>query len=308
MLSKLLNKSAVITGAGSGLGKEIAIKAASYGMKLVLVDSNESALKSVASTLSSTGKSAQHLCLTCNVADENQMTDVGKQTREFLGAPNFVFNNAGVASGGLIWENSIEEWNWILGVNLMGVIHGIRVFTPMMLEAAKKNPSFHGRIINTASMAGLVSIPLSGMYNVSKHAVVTLSETLYQDLSMVTDQVTASVLCPFFVPTGIAASPRPVELQAASHKTPSKMLHESLTMKAVTGGKVTAENVASMVFDAIDKNQFYIFSHPKTLHSFETRAQDILNARNPSDPYGGRPEVGMAMKKALKDAYKDGGV
>ena len=115
----------------------------------------------------------------------------------------FVFNNAGVGAGGLIWEHTLQDWEWVLGVNLMGVAHGVRVFTPMMLAAAKADPGFEGHIVNTASMAGLLNAPNMGVYNVSKHAVVSLSETLYQDLRLVTDQISASVLCPFFVPTGI---------------------------------------------------------------------------------------------------------
>ena len=131
-----------------------------------------------------------------------------RRCRQRFGAPHFVFNNAGVGSGGLIWENTLADWEWVLGVNLMGVVHGVRVFTPMMLEAARRDPAFEGHIVNTASMAGLVNPPNMGVYNVSKHAVVSLSETLYQDLRLVTDQVGASVLCPFFVPTGITQSQR----------------------------------------------------------------------------------------------------
>ena len=116
--------------------------------------------------------------------------------------------DAGVGGGGLVWESSAKDWEWVLGVNLMGVVHGIRVFTPVMLEASKKDPAYRGHITNTASMAGLLAAPNMGVYTVSKHAVVALSETLYQDLSLVTDQIRASVLCPYFVPTGIADSAR----------------------------------------------------------------------------------------------------
>ena len=119
-----------------------------------------------------------------------------------------MFNNAGVGAGGLVWENSVKDWEWVQGVNVWGVVHGVRLFTPMMLEAASKDPTWQGRIVNTASMAGLLAPPNMGIYNVSKHAVVSLSKTLYQDLSLVTDQVSASVLCPFFVATGISQSQR----------------------------------------------------------------------------------------------------
>ena len=119
-----------------------------------------------------------------------------------------MFNNAGVGAGGLVWENSVKDWEWVQGVNVWGVVHGVRLFTPMMLEAASKDPTWQGRIVNTASMDGLLAPPNMGIYNVSKHAVVSLSKTLYQDLSLVTDQVSASVLCPFFVATGISQSQR----------------------------------------------------------------------------------------------------
>ena len=197
----------------------------------------------------------------------------------------------------------MEEWDWLLGVNLIGVVHGIRVFTPMMLTAAKKDPAFRGRIINTSSMAGLVSIPLSGMYNVSKHAVVTLSETLYQDLSLVSNQISASVLCPFFVPTGIANSQRPDSvLQQA--QTASKVIAEQSSIQAVENGKVTAEQVADIMFDAIEKDKFYIITHPKTLVSVKERFQDVLEGRNPTDPYVGKPEIGATLRKVLHRAYE----
>ena len=127
-------------------------------------------------------------------------------TVERFGAPHLVFNNAGVGAGGLIWEHTLADWEWVIGVNVMGVAHGVRVFTPLMLEAAERDPGYEGHIINTASMAGLVNPPNMGVYNVSKHAVVALSETLYQDLSLVSDQVRAHVLCPFFVATGIGTT------------------------------------------------------------------------------------------------------
>ena len=124
-----------------------------------------------------------------DVSKAAEVEALGAATLARFGAPSFVFNNAGVGFGGLIWENTLQDWEWVLGVNLMGVVHGMRVFTPMMLEAAAKDPAYEGHIVNTASMAGLVNPPNMGVYNVSKHAVVSLSETLYQDLRLVTEQV-----------------------------------------------------------------------------------------------------------------------
>jgi short-subunit dehydrogenase len=184
----------------------------------------------------------------------------------------------------------------------MGVVYGVRVFTPMMLEAARKDPSYQGHIVNTASMAGLLNPPNMGVYNVSKHAVVSLSETLYHDLRLVTDQVTASVLCPYFVPTGITNSQRNRPTDMKDDKpTRSQIIAKAMSDKAVSSGKVTAEAVAQFVFDAMAEERFYIFSHPRALGNVQSRMEDILAARNPSDPFAQRPEVSEQLKKALRD-------
>ena len=226
---------------------------------------------------------------------------MGAATVERFGAPHFLFNNAGVGSGGLLWEVSLRDWEWVLGVNLMGVVYGVRVFTPMMLEAARKDPSYQGHIVNTASMAGLLNPPNMGIYNVSKHAVVSLSETLYHDLRLVTDQVTASVLCPYFVPTGItnSARNRPLEMKD-EQPTRSQIIARAMSDRAVSSGKVTAATVAQFVFDALAEEQFYIYSHPKALGNVQSRMEDIVAARNPSDPFAQRPEIGEQLRKALR--------
>jgi short-subunit dehydrogenase len=175
------------------------------------------------------------------------------------------------------------------------------VFTPMMLEAAAKDPAWQGHIVNTASMAGLLNAPNMGIYNVSKHAVVALSETLYQDLALVTDQISASVLCPFFVPTGINQSHRNRPAGAAAPEpTRSQLIGQAMSDKAVGSGKVTAAEVAQKVFDAIAANQFYIYSHPKAIGSVQTRLEDVLQARNPTDPFSHKPELGVELKRALR--------
>jgi len=162
-----------------------------------------------------------------DVSKAAEVEALGAATFAKFGAPHFVFNNAGVGTNGLAWEQTARDWEWVFGVNVMGVAHGIRVFTPMMLEAAKKDASYEGHIVNTASMAGMLSPPNGAVYNASKHAVVTISETLYNDLALVTDQITASVLCPFFVPTGIIASQRnrPGELQDENRKPTKSQLN-----------------------------------------------------------------------------------
>ena len=301
MISDFKNKTAVITGAGSGFGLECARIGAALGMNLVLADVQQDALDQAAAEMTAAG--APVLAMRVDVSKADQVEALGAATLARFGAPNVVFNTAGVGSGGLIWENTLQDWEWVIGVNLMGVAHGIRVFTPMMLAAAAADPAFQGHIVNTASMAGLLNAPNMGVYNVSKHAVVSMSETLYQDLALVTEQISASVLCPFFVPTGISQSHRnrPDEHKAAGAKpTKSQLIGQAMSDKAVGSGKVSAANVAQMVFDAMAANQFYIYSHPKSIASVQVRMEDVLMSRNPTDPFAHKPELGVELKKALR--------
>jgi NAD(P)-dependent dehydrogenase (short-subunit alcohol dehydrogenase family) len=218
-----------------------------------------------------------------------------------FGAPHLVFNNAGVIAGGLVWESSVADWEWLLGVDLWGVIHGVRVFTPMMLEAAARDASYRGHIVNTSSMAGLLTPPNMGIYNTAKAAVVSLTETLFQDLHLVTGQIGASLLCPYFVPTGITSSQRnrPEHL-AANKPTASQLIGEAMTDKAVKSGKVTAFDIAVKVFDAVSANQFYIFSHPGALGNVKSRMDGIMSATNPADPFLGRPDIGRRLREELR--------
>jgi NAD(P)-dependent dehydrogenase (short-subunit alcohol dehydrogenase family) len=293
---------AVITGAGSGFGLEASRIAARLGMNVVMADVQQDALDLAVTEIKGLG--AQVLPFKLDVAKADQVEAMGAATFERFGAPNFVFNNAGVGGGGLIWEQSLKDWEWIVGVNLMGVAHGVRVFTPMMLEAAKKNPAYEGHIVNTASMAGMLNAPNMGVYNVTKHAVVSMSETLYQDLRLVTDQIHASVLCPYFIPTGIHNSQRnrPADMQADTQRTKSQLIAQAMSAKAVSSGKVTAAVMAQKVFDAMAENQFYIFSHPHALAGVQTRMEDVMNVRNPSDPFAARPELGEQLRAALRSA------
>jgi NAD(P)-dependent dehydrogenase (short-subunit alcohol dehydrogenase family) len=301
MIKDFKGKTAVLTGAGSGFGLECARIGARLGMNLVLADVQQNALDKAAAELRAAG--AEVLAQQVDVSDAAQMEHLAQRVQNHFGAPHFVFNNAGVGAGGLVWENTVQDWRWVLGVNLWGVIHGVRLFTPMMLEAAQKDPAWRGHIVNTASMAGLLNPPNMGVYNVSKHAVVSLSETLYQDLALVTDQVSASVLCPFFVPTGIHQSERnrPGEL-AAAKPTRSQLIGQAMSDKAVSSGKVTAAEVAQLVFDAVAAGQFYIYSHPKAIASVQTRLEDVMLARNPTDPFAHKPELGQDLRKALRAA------
>jgi NAD(P)-dependent dehydrogenase (short-subunit alcohol dehydrogenase family) len=295
-------RTAVITGAGSGFGLEVARLAAARGMNLVLVDVQVDALERAADEMRKLGAAVLAARVDVSMADER--VALGAQARARFGAPHVVFNNAGIGAGGLIWENTLKDWEWVLGVNLMGVVHGVRVFTPMMLEAARQDPAYEGHIVNTASMAGLVNMPNMGVYNVSKHAVVSLSETLYQDLHLVTDQIGASVLCPFFVPTGITRSERnrPDALREDAPPTKSQLIGRAMSEKAVGSGKIGAADVAGFVFDAIEHDRFYIYSHPRSLSSVQLRLEDIVQGRNPSDPFAGRADIGAQLKASLRTA------
>jgi NAD(P)-dependent dehydrogenase (short-subunit alcohol dehydrogenase family) len=294
-------RTAVITGAASGFGLETARIAARKGMNVVMADVQADALERAAGEIRELG--AQVLAQRVDVSKAADVETLGAATKARFGAPHFVFNNAGISAGGLVWEHTAKEWDWVLGVNVMGVAHGVRVFTPMMLAAAAEDPDYEGHIVNTASMAGLLNPPNMGLYNVSKHAVVALSESLYQDLALVTDQVTASVLCPYFVPTGINESVRnrPAEVEAKP-LTRSQRVAKALGDKAVQSGKLSAAQVAGFVFDALREKRFYIYSHPQALKGVQTRLEDVMLGRNPTDPFFEKPELGAQLREALRKA------
>ena len=301
-MKRLAGRTAVITGAGSGFGLEASRIAAREGMNVVMADVQPDALDRAVAEIEGLG--AKALPFRLDVSKAEQVEAMAAATVKRFGAPGFVFNNAGVGVGGLIWEHTQKDWDWVIGVNLMGVVHGVRGFVPMMLDAAKADPDYEGHVTNTASMAGMVNMPNMGAYNVSKHAVVSLSETLYQDLRLVTDQIGASVLCPFFVPTGIHDSHRnrPDAMREERAPTKSELIAKAMTGKAVGSGKVTAAHVAQFVFDALREDRFYVFSHPKALGTVQTRLEDVMQLRNPSDPFGSRTDISAGLKAALRAA------
>lgn len=294
-MKRFAGRVAVITGAGSGFGLEVARVAAREGMKLVLVDVQADALEKAAAEFAG----SELLVRRVDVSKADQMQTLADEVFARFGAPHFVFNNAGVGAGGLIWENSVADWEWVLGVNLMGVVHGVRLFTPMMLAAAKADPTFEAHIVNTASMAGLLAPPNMGVYNVSKHGVVALSETLYQDLALVTEQVRCSVLCPYFVPTGIAHSERN-RPDAAQQSTRSQKVGAAMIEQAVSHGRLTAADVAELTFKAMRGQSFYILTHPQAMGGVQERMKDILEGRNPSDPFAAVPALGQQLRGALR--------
>ena len=268
-------------------------------MKIVMADVQADALDRAVAEIEGLG--AEVLPFRLDVARADEVEALGAATLARFGAPHLVFNNAGVGAGGLIWEHTAKDWEWVVGVNLMGVAHGVRVFTPMMLDAARQDPAYEGHIVNTASMAGLLNAPNMGVYNVTKHAVVALSETLYQDLRLVTDRIGASVLCPYFVPTAIGESHRnrPAGMRG-QRPTHSQRVAHAMIGKAIESGRVGAAQVAQFVFDAVRQDRFYIYSHPQALSGVQTRLEDIVLARNPSDPFASRPELGAQLRAALR--------
>ena len=293
-------RTAVITGGGSGFGREFARIAAGLDMNVVIADVQQDALGAVKAELEAQG--GRVLAQRIDVSNADQVEALAAETEARFGAIHLVFNNAGVGSGGLIWENTIRDWEWVLGVNVWGVIHGLRSFVPRMLASAKSDPGYAGHIINTASMAGLLNAPNMGIYNVSKHAVVAMTETLYQDLALIEAPIGSSVVCPYFVPTGISQSHRNAPADVSGEPaSASKRAAQLMSSKAVGSGKVTAADFAETVFQAIRDDQFYVFSHPHALGNVETRMKDIIGMRNPSDPFAARPDVRTRLRDTMAE-------
>lgn len=278
---------AVITGAGGGFGRAFARTAQRLGMRLVLADIEAGALEHTAREMQAGG--AEVIADVVDVADAEHMQAFAARVFAEYGAVHLLFNNAGVGSGGFVWESDERDWRWVLGVNLMGVANGIRQFVPRMIADNRRGEP--GHVINTASIAGLICPPLMGLYNVSKHAVVALSETLYHDLALAGTSIGVSVLCPAFVPTGIAQSERnrPAGLAAAAAPTESQRQAQAALDRAVASGKVSADEVARMTFDAIRANRFYVFTHPKIMRAVEARCASILAGDAPADPFASNP-------------------
>ncbi|MDR6448885.1 NAD(P)-dependent dehydrogenase (short-subunit alcohol dehydrogenase family) [Paraburkholderia terricola] len=289
---ELAGKVAVITGAASGFGRAFAQKGAALGMKLVLADVNPEALRQTVDALRAAG--AQALGVPTDVSSAAQVEALAQAALDAFGKVHLLFNNAGVGSGGFVWESSANDWAWVFGVNVMGVAHGVRVFTPIML--AQNEPA---HIVNTASVAGLLSPPAMGAYNASKHAVVSLTETLYHDLQLVQASnglVGCSLLCPAFVPTGIADAERarPADLRNDSRPTRSQIAAGKQLHRAVQAGKLSAADVADITFDAIAARRFYIVTHPGIMATVKLRHEDIEQLRAPTDPMSLKPEVKSA--------------
>ena len=269
---------AVVTGGASGLGRAMATRLAREGMKIVLADIERPALDAIEAEFKRAGHTA--IGVLCDVSKAGDVEALADKALAAFGAVHVVCNNAGVAPGGLVWEHSTKDWEWAMGVNVWGVIHGVRVFTPILLRQ-----NTEGHIVNTASVAGLLSLPGMALYCVTKHAVVTLSECLHHDLVEHGDLVRCSVLCPAYVPTAISDSERnrPALLRDERQKSREDLEREARLRHAVQSGRISAEQVADQVFDAIREQRFYILTHRKIKGAIETRMQDILLERAPTN-------------------------
>jgi len=273
-MQEFKDKVAVVTGAASGIGREIAHCCAKVGMKVVLADVEEEALAAAESDIVSVG--ADVLPVRVDVSKADEVENLARRSYKHFGATHLLFNNAGVAvAHGLIWEATLPDWHWVLGVNLWGVIHGIRSFVPRMIEQ-----DTDGHIVNTASVSGLLTPPLQGVYNVSKHGVVALSETLNHELTMRQTKLKVSVLCPGYVNTRVldCERNRPEDLQNDPTEIKEHPEYESYTesveQQIKTG--LNPKRAAELVFDAIREEKFYIHTHDELKKFIRGRMEDIL--------------------------------
>ncbi len=279
MLSNFQDKVAVITGGASGIGLAVAQNCAAAGMKLVLADIEQANLDRVTADFERDG--VEVLPLVIDVSNYDAVEAMARQTIERFGKVHFLFNNAGVSGGSSVWETTLNDWDWVMGVNVMGVVYGIKAFTPIMLEQGEE-----GHIVNTASIAGLIAGPSMGAYRVSKHAVVALTETLYLELEQIGAKVGASVLCPAWVKTQIFTSDRnrPSGLQNDGSNDPTDPKVQAQLAEAgrsVQEDGIPPSVVADHVMDAVQNNRFYILTHPNFNGAVAYRMKDILEGNNP---------------------------
>jgi NAD(P)-dependent dehydrogenase (short-subunit alcohol dehydrogenase family) len=273
-MEHLEGKVAVITGAASGIGRAMVDRFGAAGMKVVLADIEKAALDEAVSAVTAAGVDA--IGVPTDVSDGAAVEALRDAALDRYGAIHLACNNAGVGTGGKIWEQTVEDWQWVLGVNLWGVIHGVRTFVPVMLRQGE------GHIVNTASMAGLTSPPFMGIYNVTKHGVVTLSETLHAELQLETADVDVSVLCPGWVNTNLADAERNRPGQSSFSDAVSEdggSLRDVLSGLLATGLDPAA--VAELVFEAVRDRRFYVLTHPEWNVMISNRTDNIVNGQDP---------------------------
>lgn len=275
-MEQLAGKVAVITGGGSGIGRALARRFAAEGMKVVLADVNETSMRLVEAELAEGG--AEVLPVLCDTSLEPSVQALAQATLDRFGAAHVLCNNAGVAGTGDPWAGPMSAWEWVMGINVYGVVHGIRAFLPIMTDQGE------GHIVNTASMAGLVALPGAAAYNASKHAVVAISEGLFLELKNTGSSVSCSVLCPGFVKTNLMVgqqwqdrlgAPPPV-----TGNPVGKMIEDLLTQGVETG--VDPDDIAAQVADAVKSDRFWILTHPEMRDAPVARMQRAAAQENPA--------------------------
>jgi NAD(P)-dependent dehydrogenase (short-subunit alcohol dehydrogenase family) len=274
-MRELKGKVAAVTGAASGLGRAMALAFADEGMHVALADVADTS--DTFAQVAKRGVSA--LSMKLDVSRAAEVEAFAALIDKDLGGAHVVCNNAGVSPLGAVWEASEGDWQWILGVNLWGVIHGVKSFVPRLIARNE------GHVVNTASVAGIINPPGSGAYNVTKHGVVALSETLHHELRERNSAIGVSVLCPAYVPTGIADSERnrPAGLTPAA-KSKETLAREAMLRKAVASGRLSADDVARAVVQAVKEERFYVLTHPRIKGAIRARMEDILEERAPRNP------------------------
>ena len=272
------NKTAVITGAGSGIGKATALEAAKRGMNVVLADINEKDVNAVAEEIKQSGGSCS--VQLCDVSNADAVAALAEHAKTQFGNVHFLFNNAGVSSPPrLMWECTLEDWEWVIGVNLNSVAYGVKYFVPSMLAHGEE-----AHIVNTASIAGLISSSFMNTYSVTKHAVVALSETLALDLKAVDANISASVLCPAWIKTQIHKSERnrPDSLKSDEplKLSPIEQKAAGFVMNAVETG-IEVEDVVQAIFESIEEKNFYILTHKPFDKLVKQRFEHIIERTHP---------------------------
>ena len=262
-----MSRVAVITGAGSGIGRALAEACGQRGMTVVAADVQEEALRQTEQLLRSQGVTCH--AQVCDVADPAQVQALAEAGWADCGRVDWLFNNAGVAMLGPVWQATPDDWAWVMGVNLMGVVHGVRAFVPRMLDAGRP-----AHVVNTASASGLATLAGSGVYCASKHAVVALSECLQHDLRAAGAAIGVSVLCPSLLASGIADSARNRPAQWAQTVEPAPAYYERVR-RGMADSPITADDAARATLQAIDRGSFYVLPHEHTWASVERRMRAI---------------------------------
>lgn len=275
-MKDLNGKVAVITGGGSGIGRAMAERFAAAGMHIVLADVDEVRLRTVEADLGERG--TQVLPVLCDTSLEESVQELARRTLERFGGAHVLCNNAGVAGVGDPWNGPMSVWEWVVDINLYGVVHGIRAFLPIMLDQGE------GHIVNTASMAGLLAMPGLAPYNATKSAVVAISEGLFVEQVAKGSPVRVSVLCPSFVKSNLMVDPKWIDRLGAQPADTSDPIGAAMTQMLQAGVEegLEASAVADMVHDAVIDERFWILTHDDMKSLPVERMQRAAAGENPA--------------------------